>query len=50
MELSGPKIKKFFIFSQKETFLIFQEMQLFKKLLIFQEGTFRTHKIKKNTL
>ena len=31
MELSSPKIEKF---------LIFREMELFKKLLIFQEGTF----------
>ena len=27
MELSSPKIKKFVIFSQKKTFLIFPEME-----------------------
>ena len=29
MELSGTKIKKVLIFSQKEAFLIFWEMELF---------------------
>ena len=74
MELSGSNIKKFLIFSQKKSFLIFQgtsyisgsnfpnskskknallknflyfgEIELsspkLKKLLIFQEGTYRT--------
>ena len=45
MELSGANIKKIPIFSQKKTFLIFGEMELFyilgngnpKKFLIFQE-------------
>ena len=40
MELSGPKIKAFLIFSQKQTFLIFHEMDLsspkLKKLLDFR--------------
>ena len=31
MELSGPNIKTFLIFSQKKTFLIFREMKLFRK-------------------
>ena len=51
MELSSPKIKKAFIFSQKKIFLhfrkkLFQKMFL-KKILIFQEKTFRAQKIKK---
>ena len=32
MELSGPKMKKVLIFSLKKAFLIFQEMEFFKKL------------------
>ena len=40
MELSGPKIKKRLIFSQKEAFLYFGKCNFLKKLLIFQEGTF----------
>ena len=31
MELSGPKMKKVLIFSLKKAFLIFQEMEFFKK-------------------
>ena len=64
MKLSNPKVKSFFIFSQKKAyisgngnprkgslyirkrnFLIFAEME--KKLLIFQEETFRARKMKK---
>ena len=37
MELSGPKIKKFIIFSQKKAFLKFRETETPKKFLIFQE-------------
>ena len=37
MEFSGSNIKKFFIFSQKKAFLIFQEAETPKKFLIFQE-------------
>ena len=40
MELSGSNIKKIFIFSQKEAFLIFREMKIPKKLFIFQETEF----------
>ena len=40
MELSGPKIKTVLIFSEKQIFLIFQEMDLsspkLKKLLYFR--------------
>ena len=37
MELSTSNIKKFLIFSQKKTFLIFRETETSKKFLIFQE-------------
>ena len=37
MELSDPKIKKLLIFSQKKSFLIFQETETLKKFFIFQE-------------
>ena len=37
MEGSCSKIKEFFIFSQKKTFLIFWEMEIPQKFLIFQE-------------
>ena len=37
MELSGSNIKKIFIFSQKEAFFIFWEMNTPKKLFLFQE-------------
>ena len=40
MELSGSNIKKIFIFSQKEAFLIFREIKTPKKLFIFQETEF----------
>ena len=39
MKLSSSKIKKFPIFSQKEAFLIFQEMELFRKTSYILEGT-----------
>ena len=37
MELSGSKIKKFLIFSQKKAVPIFQETKTLKKFFIFQE-------------
>ena len=37
MELSDSNIRKFFTFSQKKAFLIFQVMEPPQKLLIFQE-------------
>ena len=36
-KLSGPKIKKFLIFSQKKAFPLFRETKSTKKFLIFQE-------------
>ena len=50
MEISSPMIKKFLIYSQKKAFLIFPEMERFKKLPIFQEQTFPAQKNKKPTL
>ena len=40
MELSGSSIKKFLIFSQKKSFLIFQEMETPKKnsYIFFKES------------
>ena len=35
MELSGPKIKKILIFSQKEAFLIFREMEYPLKIFLY---------------
>ena len=35
MELSSSNIKKFLIFSQKKTVLMFREMETPKKFLIF---------------
>ena len=40
MELFSSNIKKFLIFSQKKTFLIFPETETPKKFLIFQETEF----------
>ena len=37
MELSDPNIKKFLIFSQKKTFLIFKETKNPEKILALQE-------------
>ena len=37
MELSSSNINKFLIFSQKKTFLIFQEMETLKKLPMFSQ-------------
>ena len=37
MELSGSNIKKFLIFSQKKTFLVFRETETPKKVFVFQE-------------
>ena len=37
MELSSSSIKKFLIFSQKKSFLMFQETETSKKFLMFQE-------------
>ena len=54
MELSSPKIKTFLILFTKNEFLTYWEMKLYslklKKTLIFQEKTFPTQKIKKNSL
>ena len=50
MELSGPKIKKALVFSQKKLFLLFQELELYSPMIKkFPEGTFRAKKIKKPT-
>ena len=50
-KLSGPKIKKFLIFSQKKAFLLFSEVESSKKLLIFQGRTSKLEKQqKKNSL
>ena len=40
MELFDPKIKEFFIFSRKEAFLIFLEMETQKNLLYFRKWNF----------
>ena len=40
MELFDPKIKEFFIFSWKEAFLIFPEMETQKNLLYFRKWNF----------
>ena len=37
MERSGSNIKKFLIFSQKKTFLVFRETETPKKVFVFQE-------------
>ena len=37
MELSGSKIKKFLIFSQKTTFLLLQEIETQKQFCIFEQ-------------
>ena len=48
MELCDSKIEKFLTFSQKKAFLIFWEMELFKKTsYILRNGTFQAQKIKK---
>ena len=44
MKLSGPKIKKILIFSQKKLFLYFGKRNPLIKLLIFQEQTFQAQK------
>ena len=50
MDLSRPEIKKYLIFSQKEDFLIFWEMQLFKKnFLYFRRELSELGKLKKNS-
>ena len=49
MELSSAKIKKVLIFSQKKISLYIAKWNFSKKLLTFQEGTFRAQKIKKPT-
>ena len=41
MGLSDPKIKKLLKFIQKKLFLYFREHKFLKKLLLFEEGTFR---------
>ena len=50
MKLSSPTIKNVIIFTQKKFFFYFGEWNFLKKLLIFQEGTFRARKIKKSGL
>ena len=50
MELSSHKIKKFLIFSQKKAFLMFWEMELFKKTSYISGGNFTCSKNKKNPL
>ena len=40
MELFDPKIKEFFIFSRKEAFLIFPEMETQKNVLYFRKWNF----------
>ena len=62
MELSSSNIKKFLMFSRKKAFLIFRKTKTpkkgnyilgsrtflyFRKLLIFQEETFRSQKLQK---
>ena len=37
MELSSSKIENFLIFSQKETFLIFREIETLKNFLYFRK-------------
>ena len=44
MQLSSPKIKKVLIFSQKKTFLIFGEIELFKKTSYISGGNFPSSK------
>ena len=41
MDFSSPKIKKVLIFSEKKVFLYFGKFNFFRKLLTFQEKTFR---------
>ena len=48
MELSGPRIKNFLIFCQKKYFLIFWEMELFKKTSYIYQGNFTSSKNNKN--
>ena len=50
MELSGPRIKNFLIFRQKKYFLIFWEMELFKKTSYIYQGNFTNSKNNKNLL
>ena len=55
MELSSSSIKKFLIFSQKKSFLMFQERETPKKFLMFQEtklsgSNLQSSKNKKNPL
>ena len=47
MEPSGTRIKKCPIFSQSKAFLVFQEIERFKKAFIFQERSFLSQKINK---
>ena len=44
----SPKIKKVLIFSHKKAFLIFQEMELFKKTFYISGGNFLSSKNIKN--
>ena len=48
MGLSSLKIKKVIIFSQKKLLFYFGKRKFLEKPIIFQEGTFRARKIKKN--
>ena len=47
MQLSSPKIKKLLIFSQRKTFFIFREMELFKKISYISVENFSGSKNKK---
>ena len=47
MEFSSPKIKNFF--SEKRFFYISEKGTFKKKLLKFQEGTFRARELKKHS-
>ena len=49
MELSSSNIKKFLIFSQQKSFLIFQETETLKNLLYFRNN-FPSPKNEKNPL
>ena len=50
MELSGPKIKNFPIFSQKNFFLYLGKYNSSPNIKKYQEGFFRASKIKKYPL
>ena len=41
MELSIPRTKEFLVFSQKKAFIMFQEIEIFKKTSCISGGFFR---------